>query len=359
MKIIKVMTGRPYDILIENGLIDRCGDYIRKISKAKKALIISDTNVFSIYGERVIKTLEKSNFEVYNYVFTPGEESKKLETIYEIYDTLANNYFTRSDIIIALGGGVTGDISGFAASTYLRGINFVQIPTSLLAQVDSSVGGKTGVNIKQGKNLVGSFWQPISVIIDPNTIDTLTDDVFTDGMGEVIKYGCIKSKELFEILEEKDARNMIEDIIFRCVSIKKDVVEKDECDHGERAILNFGHTMGHAIEKEHNFSEISHGKAVAIGMTMITKASEQIGMTEIGVADKIIKLCNKYGLPTTDNTPIEKLVENTFLDKKSNSDSISLIIINNIGNSKICVIKKEKMNDFITGKLKIKGGIYE
>ena len=172
-------------------------------------------------------------------------------------------------------------------------------------------------------------------------------------MGEVIKYGCIESKELFNILEEKNAKDIIEDIIYKCVSIKRDVVEKDEFDYGKRAILNFGHTLGHAIEKEYNFLGLSHGKAVAVGMIMITRASEKAGMTEKGTTDKIIKLCSKYGLPTKDDTSIEKLVENTFLDKKSNSKSISLIIIKNIGNSKIYEIEKEKMKDFVTGKLKV------
>lgn len=353
MKTIHVATGRPYDILIERGLIENCGEYIRKVSKAKKAMIISDSNVFPIYGEKVVNSLEKSGFETFSFVFAAGEQSKKLDTIYAMYNELVTNGLTRSDIIVALGGGVTGDMSGFAAATYLRGIDFVQIPTSLLSQVDSSVGGKTGVDIPQGKNLVGAFWQPNIVLIDPNTLDTLTDHFFADGMGEVIKYGCIKNKELFNTLVENDAKDIIEDIIYECVKIKRDVVERDEHDHGERALLNFGHTLGHAIEKEHNFEGISHGQAVAVGMVMITKASEAAGITEKETADKIEALCKKYNLPVSDTTPVESMVKSTFADKKSTSTAISLVVLDNIGSSRIYPVEKTDMLDFVTGNKNI------
>lgn len=347
MKTIHVATGRPYDILIERGIIENCGEHIRKVSKAKKAMIISDTNVFPIYGEKVINSLKNAGFEVFSFVFQAGEQSKKLETICNIYNELANNGLTRSDIIVALGGGVTGDMSGFAAATYLRGIDFVQIPTSLLSQVDSSVGGKTGVDIPQGKNLVGAFWQPNIVLIDPNTLSTLTKHFFADGMGEVVKYGCIKSAELFKTLEDKNAEDIIEDIIYECVKIKRDVVERDERDHGERALLNFGHTLGHAIEKEHNFEGISHGQAVAVGMVMITRASENAGITEKGTADKISALCKKYNLPVSDSTDIESVVKSTFSDKKSTTTAISLIVLDEIGTSRIYPVEKEKMLGFV------------
>lgn len=350
MKTIHVATGRPYDILIERGLIENCGKYIRNVTKAKKAMVISDSNVFPIYGEKVIKSLEMSGFEVFSFAFTAGEQSKRLETICSMYNELVTKGLTRSDIIIALGGGVTGDMSGFAAATYLRGIDFVQIPTSLLSQVDSSVGGKTGVDIPQGKNLVGAFWQPNVVLIDPNTLETLTDHFFADGMGEVIKYGCIKNEKLFDILIQNDAKDIIEDIIYECVKIKRDVVERDELDHGERALLNFGHTLGHAIEKEHNFKNISHGQAVAIGMVMITKASEMAGITEKGTTEKIEDLCKKYSLPVSDNTAIEKIVESTFADKKSTTTAISLIVLDKIGSSKIYPVEKKDMLEFVTGK---------
>jgi len=350
MKTLHVATGRPYDILIKRGIINNCGEHIRCVSKAKKAMVISDTNVFPIYGERVISSLKSSAFDICNFVFEAGEQSKKLDTIAQMYDALVNSGLTRSDIIIALGGGVAGDMSGFAAATYLRGIDFAQIPTSLLSQVDSSVGGKTGVDIPQGKNLVGAFWQPNVVLIDPDTLDTLTDHFFADGMGEVIKYGCIKNSDLFATLESKNAKDIIEDIIYECVKIKRDVVERDEHDHGERALLNFGHTLGHAIEKEHNFEGISHGEAVAVGMVMITKASEAAGITPQGTVNRIAALCKKYGLPVSDNTPVKNIVESSFSDKKSSSDSISLIVLNEIGKSKIHPVKKADMYSFVTGE---------
>lgn len=351
MRTISVATGRPYNILIERGLIKSCGEEIRKVSKAKRVMVISDSNVFPIYGETVVNSLMNNDFEVFSYIFEAGEQSKRLETIYNFYNELANNGFTRSDLIVALGGGVTGDMSGFTASTYLRGIDFVQIPTSLLSQVDSSVGGKTGVDIPQGKNLVGAFWQPNVVLIDPDTLDTLTDHFFSDGMAEVIKYGCIKNEELFNTLREQNAKEIIDDIIYECVKIKRDVVEIDERDHGERALLNFGHTLGHAIEKEYNFEGISHGQAVAIGMVMMTKASEIAGITPNGTADKIAELCKKYNLPISDKTPIENIVKSSFSDKKSSASNISLIVLNKIGNSKIYSVAKSNMLNFVTGNL--------
>lgn len=351
MKTIHVATGRPYDILIERGIINNCGTEIRKVSRAKRVMVISDSNVFPIYGNTVVSSLSENGFEVYHYVFEAGEQSKRLDTIYSFYNELANNGFTRSDLIVALGGGVTGDMSGFAAATYLRGIDFVQIPTSLLSQVDSSVGGKTGVDIPQGKNLVGAFWQPILVLIDPNTLNTLSDHFFADGMAEVIKYGCIKNAELFNTLKENNAREIIDDIIYECVKIKRDVVERDECDHGERALLNFGHTLGHAIEKEYSFEGISHGEAVAIGMVMITTASENAGITAKGTANMIAELCTKYNLPTSDKTPIEQIVKSSFSDKKSSGAGISLIVLDKIGESKIHTIDKSNMLEFVSGKV--------
>lgn len=347
MKKVHVNTGKPYDIFIERGITENCGEYIRNVSKAKKAMIISDTNVFPVYGERVKKSLSEFGFDTFSFVFKAGEQSKRLDTVYSMYSELTDNGFTRSDIIVALGGGVTGDMAGFAAATYLRGIDFVQIPTSLLSQVDSSVGGKTGVDIPQGKNLVGAFWQPSAVLIDPDTLDTLTPHFFADGMGEVIKYGCIKSTELFDILESCDnIKSIIDDIIYRCVSIKRDVVERDETDKGERALLNFGHTLGHAIEKEHNFQEISHGQAVAVGMVMITKASEEKGISEKGTANRISELCRKYNLPVSDSSPLESIVKSSFSDKKSTGSSISLVVLDRIGSSRIFSVKKADMFDF-------------
>ena len=343
MKTVEVKTGRPYNILIEHGIIDHAGDYIRPLTKAIKAFIISDTNVSPIYSQRVKNSLEKSGFETSVFVFQAGESSKRLSTIENMYTHLFERNVTRTDIIIALGGGVTGDMAGFAAATYLRGIDFVQIPTSLLAQVDSSVGGKTAVDLPTGKNLVGAFWQPILVLIDPDTLNTLPEKFFKDGLGEVVKYGCIRSKSLFEKLENENAKDFIDDIIFECVSIKRDVVEHDERDTGERAILNFGHTLGHALEKLNNYENLTHGEAVSAGSAIITRISENHGLTEIGTAQRIENLLKKYDLPINSDFPLSDIVNATRGDKKSTGKSIKFVFLKEIGE---CFVQKINTADF-------------
>ena len=337
MKIVSVKTGRPYDILIEHGILDSVGEYVRPLTKAIRAVIVSDTNVSPIYSKRVQNSLEKCGFETSLFVFEAGENSKKLATIEKMYTHFFEKNITRTDIIIALGGGVTGDMAGFAAATYLRGIDFVQIPTSLLAQVDSSVGGKTAVDLPTGKNLVGAFWQPVLVLIDPETLKTLPEKFFKDGLGEVVKYGCIKSKSLFERLENENAEDFIDDIIYECVSIKRDVVERDERDTGERAILNFGHTLGHALEKLNNYSNLTHGEAVSAGSAIITRISENNGLTEKGTAERLESLLKKYNLPTNSDFPMPDIINATRGDKKSTGKSINFVFLKKIGE---CFVKK-------------------
>lgn len=333
MKTVHVSTGKPYDIYIERGIISACAEYAKKLSNAQRVTVISDSNVAPLYLDKVVSALEKENFKVNSFVFEAGEKSKHLGTISDMYVSLADFGMTRKDIIIALGGGVCGDMAGFAAATYLRGIDFIQIPTSLLAQVDSSVGGKTGVDLPQGKNLVGAFHQPIAVLIDPDTLDTLPGEFVTDGMGEVIKYGCIKDSGFFEFLEGQNALENIESVIETCVKIKRDVVSRDEREKGERMLLNFGHTLGHAIEKLGNFTEITHGMAVAIGMVLIAKAGENQGETAKGTADKITSLCKKYGLPTETSYSFTQLANAAKGDKKSAGGGINLVLLKEIGES--------------------------
>ena len=348
MKKIHVSTGRPYDVFIERGIIDNCSDYVKNLSSAQKITVISDSNVAPIYMQRVIDSLCKDGFSVNTHIFNAGEESKTLATIAQMYDSLAKFGMTRKDLIIALGGGVTGDMAGFAAATYLRGIDFIQIPTSLLAQVDSSVGGKTGVDIEQGKNLVGAFHQPIAVLIDPDTLSTLPKEYVCDGMAEVIKYGCIKDSAFFEKLANENALDDIENVIETCVSIKRDVVSRDEKEAGERMLLNFGHTLGHSIEKLYNFKGISHGMAVAIGMVLISRAGEKAGITEKGTTDKIIEVCKKYGLPTSDNASFENMADSANSDKKTAGSSINLVLLNKIGDSFTKKIPLDDLLNFIT-----------
>ena len=343
MKEIFVKTGRPYNILIEHDILDKSGEYIRHLTKAVRAVIVSDTNVSPIYSQRVKKSLESNGFETSVFVFEAGESSKRLSTIEAMYKHFFENNITRTDIIIALGGGVTGDMAGFASATYLRGIDFVQIPTSLLAQVDSSVGGKTAVDLPTGKNLVGAFWQPILVLIDPETLKTLPEKFFKDGLGEVIKYGCIRSERLFERLEKENARDFIDDIIYECVSIKRDVVENDERDTGERAILNFGHTLGHALEKLNDYSNLTHGEAVSAGSAIITNISEKNGLTENGTAKRLENLLKKYDLPTNSEFSLSEIVKATRGDKKSTGNSIKFVFLEKIGK---CFVKKIDISNF-------------
>lgn len=348
MKVLKVDTDRKYEIIIEKNVLDECGKYIKKISNADRIAIITDSNVGPIYGKRVLDSITKAGYEADIFTFKAGESSKKLDTIAQMYDFLAENNITRKDLVVALGGGVCGDMAGFAAATYLRGIEFVQIPTSLLAQVDSSVGGKTGVDISFGKNLVGAFWQPSLVLIDTETLKTLPPHFINDGMAEIIKYGCIKDKEFFTKLENENAMDCIEDIIYTCDSIKRDVVNRDATEKGERILLNFGHTLGHSLEKTYNFCGLSHGEAVAVGMVMITKASEKAGLTEKGTADRIEKLCKKYNLPTGDKVSYKELAKNCAGDKKSGGDSIKLVLLKSIGTSFTQSTPLNEIESFIT-----------
>ncbi|MDR0947628.1 MAG: 3-dehydroquinate synthase [Ruminococcus sp.] len=345
-QIINVNTRAPYKIYItDDELIPREIDF----SKYTKAAIISDDNVWALYGEAVKASLKKRGLLVNRFVFPHGEASKNLNTVSRIYEFLDKGGITRSDLIVALGGGVTGDISGFAASTYLRGIDFLQMPTSLLAMVDSSIGGKTGVDIQSGKNLVGAFKQPIAVIINPKMLETLPYSYYIDGLGEIIKYAMIRSASLFEKLEAhtpSTLREILPEIISECVNIKREIVENDEFEKGERMLLNFGHTLGHAIEKLCNFTGISHGVAVALGMELISVAPMFSGEMAADDFTRLHNLLDKYGYfniqtPEFDVTEILKAALN---DKKRRGNDISIIICEKIGHGKI---KKMPVSEFL------------
>ncbi len=332
------------EIYIENGLLSKASELTKTVLKGKKIALVSDTNVYPLYGEDIKKQLENEGYEVFTYIFKAGEASKNTAQLIKIVEFMAENELTREDGAVALGGGVCGDMVGFAASVFLRGIKFVQIPTSLLAQVDSSVGGKTAVDLPQGKNLCGAFHQPSLVIIDPDVLKTLSPHFFSDGMGEVIKYGCIKSASLFEKLESGDVMDNLTEVITECVSIKRQVVENDEKEHGERALLNFGHTCGHAIEKLWNFETVSHGEAVAIGMVMITRAGENLGVTEKGTTDRLIKVLEKNNLKIRDTHTDKEIISAMNGDKKRTGTGIKFVMIDKIGSSFINPIKYEDIN---------------
>ena len=343
MKKIKVNAGKGYEILIEKDIISSCGDYIKKIKSAKKVCLISDTNVIKLYGKAVEDSLSENGFEVIRYVFEAGEQSKTTQTVVSMVEFMAENEMTREDLVVALGGGVCGDMAGFASAIYLRGIDFVQLPTSLLAQVDSSVGGKTAVDLPQGKNLCGAFHQPIMVLIDPEVLKTLSFHFFSDGMAEAIKMGCIKSASLFDKIDRMNLNEELEDIIYECVSLKAGVVERDEKEHGERALLNFGHTAGHAIEKLHNFEGISHGEAVGIGMLLICEAGEKNGLTKAGTKNRIQAVLEKYSLRISDENSLKSIVQAMNADKKRTSDSIKFVFISDIGEGYIKPVEYKKI----------------
>ena len=258
MKLTVNLGEHSYPIYIENHISEHTASYIKEIFQGKKIMIVSDDSVYPLYGERILSSLNK-DFDCYHFILPHGEETKNFNNLPRIYKALLDARFTRSDLLIALGGGVIGDLAGFAAATFLRGIKYVQIPTSLLAQVDSSVGGKVAVDLPEGKNLAGAFYQPSLVLIDPLVLDTLPERYIHDGMGEVIKYGCIKDAALFEQLENAGSfsalKPILPDIIYRCVDIKRMIVEEDQFDTGNRMLLNFGHTLAHAIEQHYNTKE--------------------------------------------------------------------------------------------------------
>lgn len=338
-----------YPIYIERGILKTLGDEIKKIYNNKKIAVVTDSIVEKLYADNVKETLEKSGFEVKVISFEAGEESKNVNTLLKVYDELLNFEIHRGNLIIALGGGVVGDLCGFAAATLFRGIPFVQIPTTILAQVDSSVGGKVAVDLKRGKNLIGNFYHPKAVFIDPDVLDTLSDKILSDGMAEVIKYGAIKDKDLFDSLmgfkNREELFKNIEKVIYTCCSIKKDVVEKDEKDTGERMLLNFGHTIGHAIEKIYNYKTYTHGEGVAIGMYAMTEYSEREGITEKGTTEKIRNILIKYNLPyEMPKVNRDDMLKAIKLDKKNIGRNMHIILLKRIGESFVKEISKE---DFI------------
>lgn len=335
MQKITVKASQSYDVIIGSGVLGSAAGNIGDVLRSSRTVIVSDDNVFPIYGTKLKETLEKSGFTVSEFVFPHGEQSKSHAVLLNLYGFLAAQNITRSDSIIALGGGVTGDLAGFAAASYLRGIDYVQIPTSLLAQIDSSVGGKTAVDIPAGKNLVGAFKQPKLVLADTDTLSTLPDAFFDDGMGEAVKYGMIWSEELFDLIAEGNIKDHLEEMIVKCVDIKREVVETDEYDKGLRMILNFGHTLGHAIEKTQNFCGLSHGKAVSVGMYLITSAAEKHGIIKESISGKLRSCLETNRLPWSVDIPADTLFENSVNDKKRFSDDINVIICKTIGKADI------------------------
>lgn len=346
MEKIKIGTSRTYEIHIEEGLLGRVAEECSAVLKSEKLLLLTDSNVAPLYADAVHNALEAAGYVVHNYVIPAGEESKSTEQYLRVVSTLAKKGFSRSDAIIALGGGVVGDLAGFCASSYLRGIPFVQIPTTLLACVDSSVGGKTAVNLPEGKNLLGAFYQPRLVLIDPLTLKTLIPAVYADGMAEVIKYGMIRDPELFDALEKRSWTDT--QIINRCVTIKSEVVAADEFDNGCRLLLNYGHTIGHAIEHCSRF-EISHGSAVAIGMSVMAHAEED----EATLAKRLDAVLQSYHLPTSCAFCAEELYRAAMADKKRRNQMLHIITVPTLGNGTIITIPVEELYTYLRKGLSV------
>lgn len=334
MKRIKVNTGKPYDVVIGSGILENAGQYISEVTSAKTVAIVTDDIVDSLYADKLEASLVRSGFEVCKFVFPNGEGSKNIDTYSAMLEFMAENRLTRGDCIAALGGGVVGDMAGFCAATYLRGIDYVQIPTTLLAMVDSSVGGKTAIDLRHGKNLAGAFFQPSVVIADIDTLATLKDETFSDGMAETVKYAVLFDREFFDFLRDNGARDNLEYTVEKCVCFKRDTVSEDETDRGVRGLLNLGHTVGHAVEKCSAYT-VSHGCAVAIGTVVMAKGAFKAGLCQADLSGEIIALLKKYSLPVTTDFGSEELLEACRSDKKSNADGITLILPERIGRCRL------------------------
>lgn len=353
MKLNVNIPNHPYDIVIDKGTLAKAGEWLASLWSVQKVVVITDNHVASLYAEIVKRSLELAGFEVFVFNFLEGEASKNLTTVTNVYEFLAKVGLTRSDGIVALGGGVVGDLAGFAASTYMRGVHFVQIPTSLTAQVDSSIGGKTGVNTPWAKNMVGTFTQPDGVLIDPDVLTTLGQRELIEGMGEVIKYGLIEDVELWQELSDMDGSpesilEHAESIIYHSCNVKRKLVVEDELDNGVRLYLNFGHTIGHAVENTAGYGKVMHGEAVAIGMVQISKIAEKKGLMPLGITDEIRKMVKKYGLPDDYQPWDEALLFKALThDKKARGTIIKTVIVPEIGTAKINEVTFEEMKEYL------------
>ena len=349
MKTLNVnLPGRAYDILIERGLLSRAGELCRAaLPRAGRLFVVTDSTVGPLYLNRLIPSLENAGFETAVCEIPAGEASKCVEQLSRLWECMMDFGLTRTDAVVALGGGVVGDLAGFAAATVLRGVDFVQIPTTLLSQVDSSVGGKVAIDLQHGKNLAGAFWQPRLVLMDPAVLGTLDDKAFADGMAEVIKYGCIRDAAFLSWLEQRPSRQEImaeiEHVLYTCCDIKRTVVVEDERDTGARMILNFGHTLGHAYELAGHYRIWTHGQAVAAGMVKAAELGVTLGVTPAGLPERIGVLLGCFGLPVAIPCAHEDYAAAVGLDKKGAGDSISVILLEEAGRAMAHPMPKAKL----------------
>ena len=343
---VQILTDRPYQVYIGSGILTRLGDLLPERSDRGVIALVADDIVDRLYGNMVTGALQESGYQVYRLVFPHGEANKNIDQLSRLLSFLAKSHLSRTDLIVALGGGVTGDLAGLAAAIYLRGIDYIQMPTTFLAAIDSSVGGKTAVDLPEGKNQVGAFWQPVAVVCDTVTFDTLPDMVFIDGTAEAVKYGVLADPELFSLLSEGNFSDRLSMIIRRCVEIKGHFVHDDERDTGSRQLLNLGHTIGHAVEQCSDYT-ITHGHAVAIGMSIISKAAVAAGLCEKSVSQLIETALINNHLPISCDYPLARIVEVIQADKKRRGNIISLVVPERIGQCRLLELDIQELPAFI------------
>jgi 3-dehydroquinate synthase len=351
MKTIQVKASKSYEVKIGSDILKKITEVIRK---NQKVAIVTDETVALLHLEKLKSILAEAGFEAEVFMFPSGEESKCIQVLSCLLEWLAQIQMTRSDMLIAFGGGVTGDLAGFAASIYLRGIEFIQVPTTFLAAIDSSVGGKTGIDLQAGKNLAGSFWQPKEVICDLSLLDTLSEEIFAQGTAEAIKAAILTDYDMFEMIRKGKIREDLEEIIYRCVSMKRDLVEEDEFDTGQRQLLNLGHTFGHCVEKLSDFG-ITHGDAVAIGLALIMKAASVYGHCTKEDAKAVIEALNENGLDTECPYKAKEMLEVMKRDKKRKGDHLTLILPRKIGECFLQTMSLEEAGKYLEAGLQ--GGV--
>lgn len=346
MKTITVNVSQKYDIIIGDQILDYAVNNISFSPNTQIAVIISDSNVYSLHGRKIHDCIESSGLSVIEYIVPAGEQYKNANTYIDILNFLAENSVSRSDIIFAFGGGVIGDIAGFVASTYLRGINYIQVPTTLLAMVDSAIGGKTAIDLKSGKNLVGAFYHPMAVFCDLSLLNTLPDREFRNGCAEIIKYAVLFDSSLFNILANQGMLFDREEVICRCIQFKCDIISKDERDHQDRKLLNLGHTIGHAIEVCSDYS-VSHGEAIAVGMCIISCAAAANHLCKSELADTIASVIRDFHLPTNTVYTADMLCGYIMHDKKRAGSFIDLVLPVEIGKCSISTLSIHDLKSFI------------
>ncbi len=352
LRTIEVPTAsRSYEVLVGSGLLDSIGPRIKQATGSSHPIVVSDSNVAPLYLDRTLAALERAELASASFAMPAGEVNKHLGTLGDVCQAIAEAELSRDDVVVALGGGVVGDLAGFAAAIYMRGIQVVQVPTSLLAMVDSSVGGKTAIDATAGKNLLGAFLQPSLVVADVDTLSTLTPEVFVDGIGEVVKHALLADEALFEELSEHPLKqdgekDYLARVVARNVEIKRDVVAQDERESGLRQTLNLGHTIGHAIEAASGY-RLGHGHCVAAGLCCMARATERLGWSEAGMAERVERCVAAQGLPTTTDAPIDELLRQAAFDKKRHGQTVNVVVPTAVGSCEIRTITLEEFSHIV------------